>query len=117
MTMNSNKEKSRTEVLFSDVPHHIIFLFGGNLRLVVGESIKNKSFLFHSAIEVDRALVGVVVKVKVKTIIIQRLLKRNRSLHLLQVKLLEIHIRKEWMVFYLLSTLRETQPLLCLYLE
>ena len=52
-----------------------------DLRLVVGKAIEDESFFLHGAVQVDRALVGIVVKIEVKSLVIQGLLERYRRLH------------------------------------
>ena len=87
-------------------------LLGRDLRLVVGKAIEDESFFLHGAVQVDRALVGIVVKIEVKSLVIQGLLERYWCLHFPQQNLLEIDVLEEGMILDLLSVLAIAQSFL-----
>ena len=104
-------------LLLAYVPLLNTFLSWGSLWFVIGESIENETFLFHSAIEIDSAFIGIVVEVYIEALVIQCFLERYGRLYLTLKHLLKIHIREEWMTLDLCRIFQESQSLFWFYLK
>ena len=87
------------------------------LGFVVGEAVEDEAFFLHGPVQVNGALVGVVVEVQVEALAVQRLFEGNWGLDLPQPHLLEVYVGKERMGSQLNCSFLKTQPFLRLDLE